>query len=44
MSQKKYASSIKYVMSDCHVVQKNFSSIFQEYRPSVLPDVVEGWD
>ena len=30
-------------MSDRHIVQKKFNSVFQEFRANVLPDVVEGW-
>ena len=35
--------SIKNVMSDRHIVQKNFNKIFQEYRATVLPDVIKDW-
>ena len=31
-------------MSDRHIVQKNINSVFQDYRASVLPNVVENWD
>ena len=37
-------------MSDRHIVQKKkkkkkkISSVFQDYRASVLPNVVENWD
>ena len=31
-------------MSDRHIVQKKFNSFFQDYRASVLPNVVENWD
>ena len=31
-------------MSDRHIVQKKFNSVFQDYRASVLPNVVENWD
>ena len=31
-------------MSDRHIVQKKFNSVFQDYRASVLPIVVENWD
>ena len=27
-------------MSDRHIVQKKFNSVFQDYRASVLPNVV----
>ena len=35
---------MKNIMSDRHIVQKKFNSVFQDYRVSVLPDVVENWD
>ena len=31
-------------MSDRHIVQKKFNGVFQDYRASVLPNVVENWD
>ena len=31
-------------MSDRHNVQKKFNSVFQDYRASVPPNVVENWD
>ena len=40
----KIISSMKNIMSDRHIVQKKFNSVFQDYRVSVLPDVVENWD
>ena len=40
----KIISSIKNRMSDRHNVQKKFNSVFQDYRASVLPNVVENWD
>ena len=40
----KIISSIKNIMSDRHIVQKKFNSVFQDYRASVLPNVVENWD
>ena len=40
----KIISSIKNIMSDRHIVQKKFNSFFQDYRASVLPNVVENWD
>ena len=36
----KIISSIKNIMSDRHIVQKKFNSVFQDYRASVLPNVV----
>jgi len=39
----KIVCSIKNIMSDRHIVQKKFNTIFQEYRCSVLPHVVTGW-
>ena len=41
---EKIVSSRKNVMSDRQIVQKIFNSVFQEYRSSVLPGVVKGWD
>ena len=35
---------MKNIMSDRHIVQKKINSVFQDYRVSVLPDVVENWD
>ena len=40
----KIISSIKNIMFDRHIAQKNFNSVFQDYRASVLPNVVENWD
>ena len=31
-------------MSGRHIVQKKDNSAFQDYRASVLPNVVENWD
>ena len=31
-------------MSDRHIVEKKFKSVFQDYRASVLLNVVENWD
>ena len=31
-------------MSDRHIVQKKINSVFQDYRASVLTNVVENWD
>ena len=44
----KIIASIKNKMSDRHIVQKKkkkkkISSVFQDYRASVLPNVVENW-
>ena len=36
----KIISSMKNIMSDRHIVQKKFNSVFQDYRASVLPNVV----
>ena len=41
--EKKIVQSIKNVMSDRHIVQKIFNKIFQEYRATVLPDVIKDW-
>ena len=41
--EKKIVQSIKNVMSDRHIVQKSFNKIFQEYRATVLPDVIKDW-
>lgn len=41
---KKIVSSIKNLMSDRHIVQKNFNKLFQGYRATTLPEVVKGWD
>ena len=40
----KIISSIKNIMSDRHIVQKKFNTVFQTYRTSVLPAVFEKWD
>ena len=37
-------SSIKNTMSDKHIAQKKFSSVFQNYRASVPPNVVKNCD
>ena len=37
-------SSIKNTMSDKHIAQKKFNSVFQNYRASVLPNVVKNCD
>ena len=37
-------SSIKNTMSDKHIAQKTFNSVFQNYRASVLPNVVKNCD
>ena len=39
----KIISSIKNIMSERHIIQKKFNSVFQDYRTSVLPNV-ENWD
>ena len=31
-------------MSHRHIVQKTINSVFQDYRASVLPNVIENWD
>ena len=36
--------SIKNIMSDRQIIQKKFDSVFQDYRASVLPKVIENWD
>ena len=40
----KAVCSIKNVMSDRHIVQKNFNKVLQEYRTSVLPSVKSNWN
>ena len=35
---------MKNVMSDRHIVQKQFDSVFQHYCASLLPNVVENWE
>ena len=40
----KIISSIKNIMSDRHIVEKKYNSVFQDYRTYVLPNVVENWD
>lgn len=30
-------------MSDQHIVQKNFNTLFEDYRADVLPSVVQDW-
>ena len=40
----KIISSIKNIMSDRHIVQKKFNSVFQDYHASVLSNVVGDWD
>ena len=32
------------MMSDIHIVQKKFNSVFQDYCASALPNVVVNWD
>ena len=36
-------SKIKNMMSDRHIVEKNFNSLLQSYRMEVLPSVVDNW-
>ena len=40
----KIISLIKNIMSDRYIFQKKFNSTFQDFRASVLPNVVENWD
>ncbi|XP_066920601.1 putative leucine-rich repeat-containing protein DDB_G0290503 [Clytia hemisphaerica] len=40
----KVFGSIKNLMSDRCSTQKKFNHIFIEYRASVLPQIIEGWD
>ena len=40
----KTISTIKNIMSDRHIVQKKINSVFQDYRTSVLLNIVENWD
>ena len=35
---------MKNVMSDRHIVQKQFDNVFQHYCASLLPNVVENWE
>ena len=37
----KTISTIKNIMCDRHIVQKKINSVFQAYRTSVLPNIVE---
>ena len=46
---EKNASSINIspttnIMSDRHFVQEKNYSVYQDYRASVLPNVIENWD
>ena len=34
---------IKNTMSDCHIVEKNFNKLLEDYRAEVLPEVVSNW-
>ena len=47
-SDKSFSSkvfgSIKNLMSDRCSAQKKFNQVFKEYRSSVLPQIIEGWD
>ena len=36
-------TKIKNTMSDCHVVQKNFNTLLEDYRADVLPSVIQDW-
>ena len=36
-------TKIKNTMSDRHIVQKNFSTLLEDYRADVLPSVVQSW-
>ena len=40
----KIISSIKNIMSDRYIFQKQFNAVFQDYRASVLQTVFEIWD
>ena len=40
----KIISSIKNIISDRHIVQKNINSVFQNYRASIPPNVAKYWD
>ena len=37
-------AKIKNTMSDRHIVEKNFNTLLEEYRSSILPDVVQSWN
>ena len=37
-------SKIKNTMSDRHIVEKNFNQLLEDYRGSVLPELVKSWD
>ena len=37
-------SKIKNTMSDRHIVEKNFNQLLEDYRRSVLPELVRSWD
>ena len=38
-----FAICIKNIMSDCHMVEKNFNRLLEDYRAEVLPVVVSNW-
>ena len=42
-AKNKLLSSIKNTMSDRHIVQKNFNCLLEDYRASVLPEVISSW-
>ena len=39
----KILASLKNIMSDRHIVEKNFNQLLESYRSAVLPEVVSEW-
>lgn len=37
-------AKIKNTMSDCHIVQKNFNTLLEDYRADILPSTIQDWD
>ena len=37
-------AKIKNTMSDRHIVEKNFNSLLEEYRSTILPSVIQSWN
>ena len=42
-AKAKLVTGIKNTMSDRHIVQKNFNCLLEEYRASILPEVIASW-
>ena len=36
-------AKIKNTMSDCHIVQKKFNSLLEEYCSEILPSIISDW-